>query len=493
MLAAYGLRLLGNPVYGWWPVLIPLLTLVFVWLRWDMRVEFPRHLMALLALSLGIIAAFLSALLRSDWLAGVGLVSTSGAFLVSHHQRDGKSLAPIWYLWWSILRLPGDGTSQLTLFFAEQVEKSTRSILRFANLPHVEYSSAIEIPGARYYFDQNIYSMLSWPLFIAAAMFYSSLMRRTWIEAALNLLQSLFWCFAFHIALFLSCVLIPLPPNSWQVPCAAALWGIVAFALFLSSERGVRVLLQPISESSSDARLINPLVLAWNWCLTVRTKTTSKWRIAETWFQSPALWVFAVAVCLTLLVQLIQSPRALAAWAAVRPLRVDAHELAEFMFTKGEDFDYRHTRHSPPLVLAREVDIWTSFAPLATTEHILDIHERQVFDLSTIFSNLGSSTLDVQMDEMEFILIKLPSGQPLTYGKVDIRIGKQPAYLLFAWLSPNGEPLDPSNHLGMGYLLMSKVELVVANQQATKTRARGEFSRFVVGVQNQLIAYAGSP
>ncbi len=481
MTAVYGLRLMANPIYGWWPCLIPLAVLAFVWWRWDYKLEFPRHLLAILGLALGLTAALLSAYFLSDWLACLGLVCTTGSFLVSHHQRDGQSLLSIWFLSWSLLRIPGNGTSQITQLLAGLLDESTRSILRFAQIPHVDYSTAIEVPGARFYLDQNVYSMLSWPLFVAVAMFYSTLMRRTCIEAVLNLFLALFWCFAFHCALTASFVMIPLVQNSWQAWCAASFWGFASFALFLSSERGLRVVLQPISESTSDARLVNPFVLAWNWCLSERTKGASKWRIGEKWFQRPAMWVVVVAVGLTLLLQLIQSPRALAAWAAVNPIRIDTHTLAEFMFSKGEDFDYRRTRHSPPLVLDREVDVWTYYAPLMTTEHIFDVHERRVFDLSSLIPTLGW-----QMEKIEYVPIKLLSGEPLTYGSLNMHNGKQRAHVLFAWLSRTGRPLDPSNQSESGYLLMSKVELVTAHQFIAKKQARGAFSFFVHGVRNQL-------
>ncbi len=487
MLAVYLLQLLRDPIYGWWPCVVPVLAIGFVWIRWDYRIELPQRPLAVFGLAAGLCAAILAALWHSGWLAAFGLVCTSGSFLVSHHQRDGASLLPIWYLWWSTLKIPRGGNSQLTQQFALSLEQSVKSILRFERVPYVNYTSAIEVPGTRYYFDMAIFSMWSWPLFIAVAMFYSTLLRRSCIEALLNIVLALFWCFAFHCCLFLTCVIVPLAPDSWHVLLAAGVWGVIAFGLFLSSERGMRVLLHPIAESSSEARFVNPFVQAWNWCFSKRNRQEPKWLIGEQWFQRPTLWLVVCIVGLTLLLQSIRAPRALAALSAVRTVQIDSQQLAEFVFSNGEEFEYRHTRHSPPLVLDREVDIWTTYAPLSTTEHILASHQQRVFDVSPLMTTLGW-----QIDPIEQIPVNLPSGKQLTYGSVAMNNGRQKAHVLYAWLSSDGIPLEPTNESASGFLLISKAELVSANRQMTLKILRAEFSRFVVGVQSQLAGKTNS-
>jgi len=371
---------------------------------------------------------------------------------------------------------------------ADAVERSIESILNWVQFPYVKFDSAIEILGHRYYYDQAVYSMMSWPVFIAVAMLYSTIWRRTWIEALLNAISAVGWCFVFQCGLLLTCIRFSVEANSWSMWWLAGLWAAYACGLFVSTERGLRILLQPISESSLDSRLVNPFVLAWNWCFATRSLRASGQRLGERWFSRSTSWVLVGGMVLTLVLQLVQAPRALAALSIGSRLLIDAHELQEFVFQKGEEYEYRHTYHSPPLVIDREVDIWTVYAPLSTTEHIICIQPRPVFDLETLIESQGG-----QMEPIEYVPAKLPNGQHLTYGSIALNRGRQPAHVYYAWLDAKGVPLEPTQNTGSGYLLMSQAEFVKIYSATAKRILVAEFSRFVVGIQNQLVESPTAP
>jgi hypothetical protein len=484
MVAIYLLRLARDPLYGWWPSVLLLCGLILVAWQWDRRLNYPSRLLPFVSLIVGIVAALGSAWLQADWLAGLGLCFTAYAFLATHRHRNGTTLTPLSYITWGVLMVPLGGNTWLTNEFALSVERGVANILRLLDVPHINYFGAIRIPGVKYYIDEAVYSYLGWPLFVAVGLLYSAYFRRTWWEAVLNVLSAMLWCYTFHCGLLLTYAVYSLDPQSWGAGWAVCGWASVAWLLFLSTERGLRILLLPISESSADARLVNPFILAWNWCFSKPKRRRVNSDQSGPWSKT-ALRLALVVLGLTLLSQILQAPRTWAALHNVNNLNLNRPELETFVFKNEWQFDYRHTVHAPPLVLNRQVDVWTVTAPLATTEHILFSQPQPVFDV-----NLLAATEGWRIEGQELVPARLPDGQPLIYGTVTLRQGRQYVRLLYGWLGVDGRPLQPDAVDAAGYLLISRSELVELCHVNASKNAITLFSRFVVGVQNQIV---GSP
>lgn len=481
MLVLYLLRLHRDPLYGWWPLIALLVVALLVWRRWDGKTELPRRPLPGIGLCLGILAGLAAGLLGNIWLAGFAFCCISGAWLATHHQQNGMRLSSTAYITWSLLQIPLGGNAKLTRLLGISLEHSIESLLRLGQLPHVFFNDSVEVIGVRYYFDQAVYSWLSWPLCLTLAMVHSAIWRRTWFEAVFNVFSALFWCFAFHCGLLLSCLQLRLPLDSWGAGGLSFLWGAITFGLFLSTERGLRLLLQPMSESSLDSRFANPYVIAWNYCFSPPPPRKAKRRPEQQRLRSSTAWILVAGVAVTLSLQLVSIPRAWAALSTHRDLPLDRTALQTFVFQKLEDFEHRRSYHSTLLALHREVDIWSVYAPLSTTEHILDIGPQPVFELQSRLP-LGGW----EVDSAELVPAKLPNGQHLNYGNIAMHQGRQRAHVYYAWLGADGTPLPVAQGSGSGYLLISKVDLVEVYAAATKRTVVAEFSRFVVGVQTQL-------
>lgn len=481
LLVLYLLRLQRDPIYGWWPLVALLVVALLVWRRWDGRTELPRRRLPAIGLCLGVLAGLAAGLLGNTWLAGFAFCCISGAWLATHHQHNGIRLSSIAYITWSLLQIPLGGNAALTQFLGISLERSIESLLRLLQVPHVFFSDAVEVIGVTFYFDQAVYSWLSWPLFLTLAMIHSAIWRRTWFEAVFNAFSALFWCFAFRCGLLLICLQLGMPLDSWGAAALSMVCGALACGMFLSAERGLRLLLQPISESSLDSRFANPYVIAWNYCFSPPAPRKAKRRPEQQRLRGSTAWIVLAGVTVTGALQLVSIPRAWATISSAGDLALDRNALQAFVFQKQEDYEHRCAYHTTLLASHRKVDIWSVYAPLSTTEHILDLGPQPVFELQ---SHLALGGWEV--DSAAQVPAKLPDGQQLIYGDIAMHQGRQQAHVYYAWLGDHGSPLPIAPNAGSGYLIICKVELVEAYAAATKRTAVAEFSRFVVGVQTQL-------
>ena len=482
MLSVYLLRLAQDPIYGFLPGCLLLVTGLLIGLNWDRRWELPRRPVPLLGAAVGLLAGLLAAIAGYDWLAGFGFWCTAGAWLATHHQADGQRLLPVWYVLWGLLRLPLGANASLTHSLASEVKHGLESLLRLQQIPHVSFDAAIEVLAGRLYVDQFVYSILGWPLFVAVAMLHSALWCRPWLVAAMNVPSAIVWCFVFHLGWMWATLRFSLLQESGPPSWLGVLWGVGAYALFVSAERGIRVLLWPISDSSLDARLINPFVRGWNSIVVQGSRRGKSWRLAEHWLSPRASWGLVSGMVLMLLLQLWQAPRAVAE-VALTNAGLEPGSLQEFVFQKAQLYDYRRSYFNPPLIAGRATDVWTVYAPLVTSEHAIDVHLRPV---TQILQSAEAGGWEVEAEEL--VPTTLPDGQALTYGSAGLKHGRRVAHVYYAWLGADGTPIDPAAADSRGYLLVSWADLVPIHAAAARRDLLTEFSRLVVAARNQLRA-----
>lgn len=469
-----------NPIYGWLPLLCILAAVILFALRWNRQLELPQSVLALFVVACGVVAAGLAAVTGHAWLGIVGLLATSWAFLAS--QRDGRqqSLLSIWLLTWPLVRLPAGGNDALTQLLNTQLTDAIEGILRLREVPHVTYPNAIGIPGTRLYFDQLVYSPLSWPAFVSVAMLCSAIWRREWYIAALNVLAALFWCFAFQTCVLLASIRFAIPTDSVSFKLVLQVGGVIAFLLFLSTERGVRCLLRPITEGLSDARLVNPFVLAWNWCFATRKKRAA--RDTRMWGNPVTLRASLVALFFLFVLQLFQVPSVLRASGTLSRPVFDAAAVQKQVFQDNSVVDYRHTNRSAPLVIGQEAEVWTEYSPISMTEHVWLSNKQRPFDAKRLFEMDGWQLVDSKSES-----IQLANGQVLNIGDASFSREPRHAQTYFAWLSEDGRPLNVDDAQANGYLLMSAARLSKSCSELSKRSMRATFLKFVDAVQTQLV------
>lgn len=473
-------QLVRNPIYGWLPLLCLLAAVVLFALRWNRRLELPLRVVALVVVAGGVATAGLAAITGHAWLAIVGFLATTWGFFVSQRGAGEQSLLSIWFLTWPLVRLPSGSNDALTQRLNNQLTGAIEAILRLWEVPHVTYPNSIAVSGTRLYFDQFVYSPVSWPAFLSVAMLYSAIMRREWYIAAFNLISAFFWCFAFQTLVLLTSIHLQISTESIAFKFLLLAGGLIAFLLFVSTERGVRGLLRPITEGLSDARLVNPFVYAWNWCFTPRKKRSNS---------GPPLWdnraTLPASLALILSVfalQLFQLPSVLrASEMPTRPV-LDAAVVQKQVFPDSAVVDYRHTNRSAPLVIGQEAEVWTEYSPISMTEHVWLSQKQRPFNAIRFFEVAGW-----QVDQANVEAIQRPDGLVLNIGDASFSKDRRHAQTFFVWLSDQGQPLSLDEAQEKGYLIMSAARFSKSCSELSKRYMKATFLKFVDAVQAQLV------
>ncbi len=488
VLAIYVIQLSRNPIYGWIPLLCLLAAGLLFAVRWNRQPELPASRLALLGIMLGLVAASLAALSSRPWLGIVGFIFTAGSFFMRQRNRAGESLFPIWFVLWPLIILPFGGNETLTQWLHLELFQAVEGLLRLGEVLHIAYSNSIAVNDVRLYFDQLVYSSTSWPAFVASAMLYSAIMQRKWFVAVLNYVSSVYWCFAYQCCVALISLLYGISVDTGMFLLLSIAVALAAFLLFVSTERGIRGLLSPITEGLSDARLINPFVVAWNWCFANRKRHSRKSSSTSFWNLKTTLLATSIVVGMVIIAQLSQIPNVLRALQSPGQVRIDESKIQNTAFEKTSIVDYRHSYRSIPMVDGVEADIWTEITPILTAEHVVLSQLSHAFDATDIFVGNGWQLVESASEEL-----KLADEQVLSVRFSSLSKADSDTQLYSVWLTQAGKPIASDSSGEIGRLVMSAALAPKSCGALSKSSLKSTFERLLADVQSQLASSATDP
>ncbi len=484
MLVQYSTRLAVDPIYRWLPAVFALAAVaIFIW-RWNRSFEQPKTLLLVGCTALGLIVAIVAALFARNWLSVVAFEISAFSFLATHRDRDGRWLASISYALVPLIRLPLGINDRLTRGIADSVAQAVDNILRLAEIPHITYPSSLAVVDGRLYFEQVSYSLFNWPTFVGIAMIYTAIWRRTLVVAIFNAISATFWCYVFQSCVILAEAYFAFPSSLWLRMAIYLATGAIIFLLFISSERGIRGLLMPIQETTNDSKLINPFVLAWNWCFAVSKASSRRASEASAKQAVPrSAWnAIAIILTFTLVVECLRIPSVLTAVRSVPRLNVDVESIRTSLVSEAKVVDYRHAYRSHRVASYTDADIWTLYAPLYATEFLMTCRPQPSYNLAPILLEDGWEVVEPADRSANSA-----ATTPLKYLSQTFRRGRQSLQVYSTWLAPAALDSElQQSSARVGYLVTSQSQFSGEPHAALKEQLAAEFVKFAGEVQKRL-------
>ena len=250
-----------------WPVftgsiidsgLLGLSVCALVAIQWNrkLRFSFSRLSGALLCLGLGI--SLLAGLSGLPWLGSWGILLSLTAFFADQSDKTSRSLLQLGFFFLAFISFPASLEIQLTELSTKTIVGTSQMILDATGTPHLAGDSEFQYIGRAV--EVFSFPWITWRRCFLLCVLYSILRRRRWPTTLTNIANATFCWYSFT---FMMVICPALVPGLSGLACLAVCFSI-SLLLFLSLERGVRTLLAPLPEDAEASKYANPLIEIWN-------------------------------------------------------------------------------------------------------------------------------------------------------------------------------------------------------------------------------------
>lgn len=237
---------------------------IFLILRGSRRLPIPNAFAAFGCLA-GLAIASVGLLFTLHWLTSFGAVASAFAILGMQLNKPGDdyltSLA--WFLVPASLCVAQQELNpEFTTLGA--VSGHGHSVLNWFQIPHDLDMRTIRTTKGTEELPDIDSLLFSWPLAAFCGVLYSVILKRDWAVTGCNLFSGIVWWYLCLLGWLTTLASLRHSGNETASGVILGALGFAAVLLFLSTERGIRGILAPVTDATGDRREANPLIFWWN-------------------------------------------------------------------------------------------------------------------------------------------------------------------------------------------------------------------------------------
>ncbi len=226
--------------------------------HWDRKLRFSFSALSAPLLCTGLSISLIAGAMGLPWLGSWGFLLSVTAFFADQSDKSGNSMLQLGFLFAGCIALPASLERKLADLTTDSIVGTSQMILYATGTPHLADHTEFEYVGK----TVEVFSSpwVTWRLSFIITIVYSVLRRRRWSTTIANMASATFCWYSFRFMMLTCPALVPAMPGQACLPVCS----LISVLLFLSLERGVRTLLEPVPDDAGASQYANPMIEIWN-------------------------------------------------------------------------------------------------------------------------------------------------------------------------------------------------------------------------------------